>query len=694
MATPQTRAGAGHKLPPKQPTWCHLHTRELAALSLILLVLATFWPALSNGFVGYDDPEYVTGNPHIQQGLSWDTLKWAFSNTDAAVWHPLVWLSHTLDYQCFGLRPWGHHLTGILLHAVDAALLLLVLHQLTGALARSWAVAAIFAVHTLRVESVAWVSERKDVLSMLFFLLTLWAYIRYLRTTSPGSAGVPPAAVTLWSASAKPGTSPASTLQQSGFFATRLPQLHGRFFLGLSLLFFCLGLMSKPMLVTVPFLLLLLDAWPLGRWSRPKIGRLLVEKIPFFVAAGLASAVTLLAQPHGTATMSGLSLLVRLQSAIVSYCWYLAKIFWPTNLAPFYPPVHSWPAMALIGSALLLISITLIAASNWRRRPYLLVGWLWFLAALLPVIGLIPIGDQTVADRYSYLPSIGICLGLVWTTSEITARWHFRSADPNAVLGAFLVVCIALTRLQVSYWKDSETLFRHTLAVTLGNYLAHNDLGVAFAQEGRWPDAIHQYHLALQIKPAYPEALKNIAVALEHQGQLDKAAECYERALQERPSFVAARNGLGLVYQKQGRHDLARQQFQLAIQVAPEHPDAHFNLALELEDEGQLERATAELQITRRLQPHSADVLNNLGVVLEKQGKLDAAVECYLSAIRLNPDFARAHYNLGVVLANKGLIPDAISEFEAALRLKPDYPAARTNLNVLKSLTPASARQQ
>jgi tetratricopeptide (TPR) repeat protein len=631
-----------------------------------LLVLAAFLPAIGNDFVGYDDPEYVTANPHIQQGLTWETVEWAFSSIEVAAWHPLTWLSHAFDYQCFGLRPWGHHLTSILLHAFNAVFCFVLLRRLTGTLWRSWAVAALFALHPLRVESVAWVSERKDVLSMAFFLLTLWAYTRYGQATEAREHSVQSAQQSAQNA-------------RSTLLAPRSTHYC------LALFFFAFGLMSKPMLVTVPFVLLLLDFWPLHRWIYLEPWKLVREKIPFLVASVAVSLVTVKAQP-GTAIPGSISVVPRLENAAVSYCRYLAKLFWPVKLAPFYPPIEHWPAMVWFGAVLLLVLVTL--AIIWARsvRPYLLVGWLWFLVTLSPVIGVLKVGEQSVTDRYSYIPSLGIFLGLIWGINELTARWRFRALALALGLTASLLVCFTLTRSQLATWHNTETLFRHTLSVTTQNYLAHNNLGVVLSQQGHWPEAISEYQLALGIKPDYPEALLNLGVAFDHLRQLDKSIECYLAALKQKPNFAAAHNGLGLVYEEQGRFEDAAGEFQEAIRCKPDYADAHFQLALELERQGKLDQAMTEFQSTLKLQPNSSDVHNNLGVLFEKQGRLDAAILEYQASLQLNPNFARASFNLGVALTRKGMVSEAINAFEKALDLNPDYPAARTNLAILKSL--------
>ena len=642
-----------HKLVPK--LWL-ARNRYITGLLLFLLTFATFLPALDNDFVGYDDPEYVTANPHVQQGLTWGTLRWAFSSTEVAAWHPLAWLSHALDCQLFGLQPWGHHLTAIVLHSLNAVLCFLVCLRLTGAAGRSWVVAAIFALHPLRVESVAWVSERKDVLSMSFFLLTLLSYSAYARTFE-----------------GKPGKRDNST--------------RSRWLLGLSLVMFILGLLSKPMLVTVPLVLLLLDFWPLRRFQSRSLLRLVTEKVPFGVAAVAVSVITILAQPRGTAGASAAAWVARLENVSINYCRYLGKFFWPTKLAPFYPPHDHWATSVWISAVLFLLLITAVVIRARASRPYLLCGWLWFLGTLLPVIGLIQIGDQSIADRYSYLPGIGLALALIWAISKFEVGWSLHTIALGTVSATLLVMCVGLTRVQLANWRNSEALFRHTLAVTHGNYLAHNNLGVVLGQQGRWSEAINQYELALEIKPNYVEALVNLGAAQDQQGQLDKALQKYQAALRERPDFAAAHNGLGLVYQKQGRFEEAAQQFRAALSSKPDYADAHFNLALELELRGELDQAASEFHRTLQLQPNSADAHSNLGVVLEKQGRLDDAIQQYVAALRLQPTFARAHYNLGVALAKKGMITEAIAAFQTALQLKPDYPAAETNLAILKSVS-------
>jgi protein O-mannosyl-transferase len=626
---------------------------------LVLLILGAFWSAIQNGFVGFDDPIYVTANPHVQAGLNWDSIEWAFRTFEAGNWHPLTWLSHMLDAQLFGMGPRGHHLSSILLHLVNTLLLFAVLRQLIGVFWTSFLVAVFFGVHPLRVESVAWVSERKDVLSTLFFMLTLWSYARYCQLTletGKSEAGAPR-------------------------LRSRAPLLYV-----LALLSFALGLMSKPMLVTLPFLLLLLDYWPLNRFQVSGFRRLFLEKIPFLVLTIAASTVTFLAQKSSGAIIASVPLAQRLSNALVSYCRYLEKIFWPAKLAVFYPPVAAWPLHTVFLAGLLIASVTVLAVLTRRAYPWLFVGWFWFLGTLVPVIGFVQAGEQSMADRYSYIPSIGVLLIVFCALARLVLypRPHRAVLPLAAALGlAAATVLVGLTARQIGYWKTTERLFRHALAVTENNYLAHNNLGTALDQQGRLTDARDEFELSLNAKPSYAEAHHNLGVVLAEQGHFDEAISHYLAALRLRPRYPEAHNSLGILLQKQGRLDDAITEFAAAVALKPAYADAHENLGVALGNAGRVPESIVEFQNVIRLQPASTDAHNNLGAALERQGRLDEAVREYKEAVRLKPDYARAHFNLGVGLTRQGQIDSAISEFQLALRLKPDYAAARTNLNLL-----------
>ncbi|HVM49872.1 MAG TPA: tetratricopeptide repeat protein [Candidatus Acidoferrum sp.] len=721
--------------PCRQPGWRHPRlSAALAGILLFLAVLGAFLPALRNGFVGYDDPDYVTENDHVRAGLTWEGVEWAFRSTEAANWLPLTRLSHELDCQLFGLAAWGHHLTSILLHALNATLLFVVLRRMTGATWRSFAVALLFGLHPLRVESVVWISERKDVLSTLFWMLTLWAYVRYAEgrgARTEGGSGEHPTSNIQHPTSNERPHAPRSTL-------------HSLLFYGLSLLFFALGLMSKPMLVTLPFVLLLLDYWPLGclaslkskvsslestegatrntqhatrdpyppRFSLQPLASSLVEKLPFFLLAAVCSAVTFTVQMHGGAVIAGLPLSARLANAAVSYCRYVGKLFWPVHLAAFYPGVEHWPTGVVTAAALLLSAVTAAAIALRRRHPYLLVGWLWYLGTLVPVIGLVQAGMQSMADRYSYIPSIGLLLMVVWggwaliravTPSAAPAGLPPAGAAPAKAVkmpaaraaawmltAAAAGLCTGLTIGQLAYWKDTESLFQHALKVTENNYGAHHALGMALDRQGRLDEAIAEYRATLLAKGDYVLAYNNLGVDLAAQGKLDEATRQLQTAIRLDPAYADPHNNLGNILEKQGRFDEALAQFEEAVRLKPDFPKAHYNLGVALGRQGRTDEAARDFQRAIALKPDDAESHNNLGVMLQRQGQLRAATGEYLTALRLNPGYPSAAYNLGVVLAEQGQLPEAVDAFREALRLKPDYPAARTNLATALALLQGS----
>ena len=654
----------------------------LAGILVFGLVLAAFLPALSNGFVGYDDPDYVTENDHVRAGLTWNGVQWAFRSTEAANWHPLTRLSHMLDCQLFGLAPWGHHLTSILLHALNALLLFVVLRRMTGSTWRSFAVALLFGLHPLRVESVAWIAERKDVLSTLFWMLTIWAYARYAKSEgrSAKSKG-------RWLAGANRRVgADASHITHPARFTFHVPG----FYL-VALLFFACGLMSKPMVVTLPFVLLLLDYWPLGRLSGPArksqiVNRTFLEKAPFFLLAAAFSALTFVVQKHGGAVTSSVPFPDRLANAAVSYCRYVGKLFWPVDLAAFYPGVEHWGLPVLAGTVLGLLGVSAAVIALRRAHPYALVGWLWYLGTLVPVIGLVQVGMQSMADRYSYVPSIGLLLMLVWGAAELSSSLRYRAVAGSVAVAATALLCASLTWRQLAFWKNTETLFRHALLVTKDNYGAYHALGMALDREGRLDEAIEEYHATLLAKSNYVLAYNNLGVDLAKQDHVAEAGKQFETALRLDPTYADPHNNLGTILEKQGRFEEALQQFQEAVRLKPDFADAHYNLGVALGRKGMSEAAAQEFQRVIELKPAYAEAHNNLGVMLERQGKLEQAAGEYLRAVQLNPDYPSARYNLGLAWARQGHLPEAIQEFQEALRLKPDYPAAQTNLALAQAL--------
>jgi len=567
--------------PPRYPVW-------LPAALLLLVTIFVYWPATSHNFVNYDDPYYVTSNVHVQTGLTWDNIRWAFCHPVVGNWLPLTMLSHMLDCQLYGLRPWGHHLTSVLLHGVNTVLVFLLLRRLTGAVWRSWMVAALFGLHPLHVESVAWVAERKDVLSTLFGLLCLMAYARYAEESKVQG--------------------PQSVI------GNRAIQYYW-----LALIFFALGLMSKPMLVTVPFVLLLLDYWSLNRIRNSEFGirnfaRPLVEKTPFFALAAVVSVVTYVVQQR-TGMMHSLEnvpLGARLENALLSYCRYWGRLFWPTDLAVFYPYPNHWPLYQVLLAGVLMAGISAFAFVERARHPYFLTGWLWFCGTLVPVIGLVQVGGQAMADRYTYIPSLGLLILTVWGAYELAKRGRHHEAALGGAGCAAMILCAGLTRQQLGYWQNNETLYQHALAVTKNNYLAHHNLGIALFKEGQIDEAISQYQTALRLEPNNAEAHYNLGAALAASGQTDEAIIQLQEAIRLKPDYVAA----------------------------------HINL----------------------------------GTALGREGQLSRAIGQYREAVRLEPDNAEFHYDLGTALGMKGRLDEAIIQFQEALRLRPDYPAARYNL--------------
>ena len=474
-------------------------------------------------FVTYDDPDYVTANPHVQAGLTFAGAAWAFTTGFAGNWFPLTWLSHMLDCQLFGLDSGWHHFTNVLLHALSAVLLFAALKKMTDARWKSALVALLFAIHPLRAESVAWVAERKDVLSGLFWMLTLLSYAAY---------------------------------------AAR----GGRVRYLLTLALFCLGLMSKPMLVTLPVVLLLLDRWPLAR------GLKVLEKIPFFLAALAVSVVTFLV--HQKAAVVSLDLLpldARIENAILSYALYLRDMIWPVDLAVFYPFRRTLLVPAVIAGAILLV-LTVLAVRAFPRRPYLTVGWLWYGIALLPVIGLIQVGAQSRADRYTYLPAIGIAIAAVWGGADLLERWP---RPRLAVAGTIVAACIVLTAIQVSYWRDSVTLYRHAIAVDPDNYLAHFNLASVEEERGERPEAIADLREAVRVRPKFATAHAELGQLLARVGQPQDALQELQKAAELNPNSADTHFRMGSVLGALGRNDAAAAEFTAGLRLQPNDPDGH-----------------------------------------------------------------------------------------------------------------------
>ena len=654
-------------------------------LGLALLTLAVFAPVIGFSFLDYDDEVYVTTNPHVLGGLTWSSIRWAFLNAAASNWHPLTWLSHMLDCQLYGLRPGWHHLTNLLFHTANALLLLRCLHKMTGAVWRSTVVAALFAVHPLHVESVAWVAERKDVLSTCFGLLSLLAYVRYVEHSTR-------------LVTAAPGPKPKPN-QRSGAGA-RQNEVQARAtwpgwsYLG-SLLLFAASLAAKPMLVTLPFLLLLLDYWPLCRMGArlaadrgrvcergygPGSGwRIIAEKLPFLALTLGSCCVTIYAQKQGGALLSleKFPLGLRLANALVSYVRYLSQTVWPQRLAAFYPhPVH-WPGWQVAGAGLLLVTFSLAVLWSARRRPHLVTGWFWYVGTLVPVIGLVQVGSQAMADRYMYWPAVGVFIALTWGVSDL-----MPSRPPGLLGGALLAVaaCAVWSGVQVRYWKDSETLFRHAVQVTRNNCIAYNNLGTALVQQERLDEAIQAFSEALRIRPDFAETHANLGGALRKRGDLQAAAAHFDVALQLRPDDAQVQNDLGNVLDNLGHPEAAVPHYEAALRLQPALAGTEYNLAGSLAALGRTDEAIAHYRAALRLDPKNASAHFNLGYTLARAGRLTEAEAEYLEALRLNPNHVGAQNNLGNLLVRLGKPQAAILHFAAVLELDPKAAEAHYSL--------------
>jgi Flp pilus assembly protein TadD len=590
MGEPESEAGRATGSALARPAWI--------GVGLVLLAVLVYAPVRGHAFVSWDDQTYVCSNPHVAGGPTAANIRWAFTTGYAGNWHPLTWISHMLDVSLFGMDAGAHHVTNLVLHVANTLLLFGVLRRATGALGRSAFVAALFAVHPLHVESVAWVAERKDVLSTLFLLLTLEAYVAWVRAPSPKRYA-------------------------------------------LVLLAFAAGLMSKPMIVTLPFALLLLDAWPLRRMTDAAAARrLVVEKIPLFVLAAASCVVTFVAQ-RGWGAVGGLEkypLGGRVANALVAYVAYVVKTLKPTGLSalyPYDPALPIWRA-ALAGAA--LVGVTLLAVRQRRARPWFLVGWLWFLGTLVPVIGLVQVGMQSMADRYTYVPLVGLFVVIAWGATDLVGWERRRGAALPAAAVAATLACAVLASRQVETWKDSEALWRHAVNVDPDSAVARNDLGTALCDQGRYDDAIVEFREFLRIRPDDADAHNNIGHALSMQGRHDEAVAEFRAAIAARPDFARAYGNLGLALRTLGRRDEALAALREASRLEPDYPVAHHNLAIALAESGRLDEAVAEISETLRLTPDDGPSHADFGLILERRGDRAGAVREFETALRLDPD--------------------------------------------------------
>ncbi len=583
--------------------------RLICCLLLVLATLALYNPITRAPFLNFDDVVYVTDNPQVRAGLTWNTLVWAFHTSDAANWHPITWLSHALDCQIFGLNPAGPHTVNVLLHATNAMLLFLLLESATGLAWRSLAVAALFALHPINVESVAWIAERKNVLSMFFFLAALAAYGWYTRRASVGRYLVVTAA-------------------------------------------YVLGLMTKPQVITFPFALLLLDYWPLCRFERSSFGKLIWEKVPWIALSAASAVVTMKVQTD--ATQVKLSPWIHLGNAAISYVKYLEKAFWPVNLAPVYPhPELAISLAAAVLSAFLIIVLTILAVIFRQHRPFF-VGWFWFLGTLVPMIGLVQVGVQAMADRYAYIPLLGIFVIVCWGAAELINIWHVPVVV-SAVGAAAIVVALgfALHR-QVSFWSDNVTLWTHTLAITEGNYIAEDSLATALIAQGRMEEAMPYLQRARLLRPDDPIAALNIASYEQIHGNVQAALEGYARVAQfTRIPYLAAMAlvNSGYAHCSLKQYDRAKQDFEATLEEQPGNSMAYRGLGLVAQRTGDITQAARDYQRAVELQPTPVGYLL-LAQALEIGGQTDAARAAQSQAARMNPDLTGDIATVKQLLAN------------------------------------------
>jgi len=560
----------------------------LVCLFLVMAIIAVYWQVGDHDFINYDDNLYVTINPHVQAGLTLDSITWAFTSTRASNWHPLTWISHMLDFQIYGMSPGQHHLTNMLFHILNTLLLFFVFKRMTKDLWQSGFVAALFALHPLHVESVVWLAERKDVLSTFFWILTLWSYVRYVERSD---------------------------------FNRYLPVLF----------FFILGLMAKPMIVTLPFVLLLLDYWPLkrfrlglsedGQGCRPKpfYFGMVWEKLPLFFLAAGSSVITYMVQKStgAVSTLAVIPVHVRIANAIVSYVRYIGKMIWPHNLTILYPYPKSIILWQVAGAGMLLAAITVVVFRMVKTKPYVAVGWFWFLGTLVPVIGLVQAGSQAMADRYTYVPLIGLFIIVAWGVPDILGKWRYKKkilAVSSVIVLSVFMIC---TWFQVGKWRNSMTLFQNAVDVTENNYVAYEKLGEALAEQGKMDSAIKHYSEALRIRPDFMSTYLNMGVALREQGNYDAAIRHFLKALRINPDNAIAHNNLGVVFARKGNAKEAVSQFSEAIRIDPDYAGAYYNL----------------------------------GKIFANQGKIEDAIRYYRKTLQINPSMTQALYNLSWILA-------------------------------------------
>jgi len=643
--------------------------KTLKVAICIFLMVATFGiysQIQDHEFTNFDDNILVTESSLVQAGLTNENIIRVFTTTHFGGWAPITSISYMLDYQLYGLNPKGFLLTNLFFHIANSLLRFLILFRMTGAIWQSAFVAVVFALHPLNVESVAWVAERKNVLSTFFLLLTIWAYIRYAE---------------------KPTTKRYS----------------------LVFILFAFGLMSKSMVVTLPFVLLLLDYWPLERFKSGRRERefkiaqkdkyfngekniltLALEKFPLLILSALCSIMTLILfeKAGESVAQDPVSILSILTNVLISYFEYLWKMLWPKGLAILY--AHPGNTLAvwkgvLCGIALLVI--TTISIKLIRKAPYFVVGWFWYLGTLIPVIGFIPVGPHLIADRYAYLSLIGIFVIVAWGVPELLKEWHYRKNVLKASAGILILTLMPITWIQVSHWESSITVFNHAIKVTDKKYpgfaVVHNNFGAVLVAERKIEEAISHYKMAIKLEPDYAIAHNNLGIALFHAKMIEGAISHYKMAIKLNPDFAKAYSDLGIALVAEGKNEEAISHYKMAIKINPDYANAYNNLGGVLFSIRKTEEAISHYKMAIKIKPDLSDAYNNLGVVLQTEGKNSEAISHYKMAIKLNPDSAKAYNNLGAVLFNAKMNEEAIDYYKEAIRVQPDFAEAYNNLGAV-----------
>lgn len=608
-----------------------MNVKTWTCILLISVTLGIYYQTSDHEFINYDDPSYIINNPYVNSGLTINNITWAFTSIHASNWHPVTWLSHMLDIELFGLESKGHHIVNLIFHLTNTLLLYFLLFGTTKSHWKSSFVAALFALHPLHVESVAWIAERKDVLSAFFFFITLNLYRLYANRPS-----------------------------------------NSRYIL--ALIAFSIGLMSKPMLVTLPFILILMDYWPLQRLScsinneyvspiteiknrNEHFIKIMVEKIPFFCLSFISCIITYYAQSRGgaIAKIKLVPISFRFLNSLIAYANYIFKMILPLNLSVIYPLPDTITILHGLATGFLLFAISTISIRMGRRHPYLIVGWLWYIGMLVPVIGLVQVGRQSMADRYTYLPLTGLFIIVAWGVPSIIPKVRYRNMLLFIISVLLLVMYSLFTWFQIGYWKNSFTLFRHATQAIPKNHVAYNLLGSTYTQSGMLDEAIYIYSEALRISPDDEEAISGIGVALAKKGDLEGATSYFRKAVYLEPNSAECHSNLGFALSQQGQETDRIRHLLEAIRLQPGNPK-------------------------------NAEIHFHIGTSFAAQGKIDQSIDHFVKAIRIKPNFVEAHYNLGVAHAKQGKWDQAIVSFSMALQLKPDLPEAILSLEKAKRM--------